>query len=805
MPSHSSAHAVLSIRTSASLLECVKARDGIAWGKLVNLYSPMVYRWARKAGLQAHDAHDIVQDVFLAVASDIVTFRRTQPSDSFRGRLWTICRHKILDTFQARQHEVQAAGGSNAHQLLAQITGPDCDFQDLTNEMCRLRHRALVWLREEFEPHVWQAFLDACASCQSRLEQLDKAAENRAAKGGDDLLRDLRRRPPADALETEPECASAAIRAASTANIRSAPTGVSRPPDVSDVEALAHRGHYEVLGVLGHGGMGVVYKARHLKMNRLVAIKVLPPLQPQDSAAVARFEREIKAVARLAHPNIVAAHDADEVDGKHFLVLEYIDGTDLKSLVKSQGPLPVGQAVAFIVQAARGLDYAHAQGIVHRDVKPANLMVDQSGTVKVLDLGLARADARTGAQADLTETGMLLGTVDYLAPEQAAGARDVDGRADIYSLGCSLYYLLTGRQLYDGDTVIEKVLAHRERPIPSLRAACPDAPAGLEKVFARMVAKRPDDRYRTMAQVIVDLEVLLAATTTPAGTPVIVPPTARAWSSSRPGWRSLAGKHRLWWGAIGLVVLGTVGALWFGSAKRRVGPAEGASARKTGEPDKAASVAANRVDDLPADEPSAILLIEKLATRIVRDDTLATKPVILVAFGGGGAGNPKLIRDEHLKVLTGLKHLRTLELQVTSVTDANLWELKALTRLTKLRLGDTQVTDLGLKELKEFKQLVSLDLWHSQVTNRGLKDLKELPQLADLDLGGTQVTDVGLKELEGLPLTRLNLMDTRVTDAGLKELKALARLTELDIRETRTTNSGVADLQRVLPNCQIVR
>ncbi len=467
----------------------------------------------------------------------------------------------------------------------------------------------------------------------------------------------------------------------------------------------------------------------------------------------------------------------------------------------------MGQAVAFIVQAARGLDSAHAQGIVHRDVKPANLMVDQGGTVKVLDLGLARADARSVAQADLTATGMLLGTVDYLAPEQAAGTRDVDGRADIYSLGCSLYYLLTGRQLYDGDTVIEKVLAHRESPIPSLRAACPDAPAGLEKIFARMVAKRPDDRYPTMAQVIVDLEALLAGSTARAGTPVIVPPTARAWSASRPGWRSLAGNRRLWWGAIGLVVLGTAGALWlwFGSGKHRAGPAEGASAQKTGEPHKAASVAANRVDDLPGDEPSAILLIEKLATRIVRDDTLPTKPVILAAFGGGGAGSPKLIRDEHLKVLLGLKHLQTLELQVTSVTDANLWELKALRRLTKLRLGDTQVTDEGLKELKEFKQLMSLDLWHSQVTNRGLKDLKELAQLADLDLGGTQVTDVGLKELKGLPLTRLNLMDTRVSDAGLKELKALTRLTELDIRETRTTNAGVADLQRALPNCQIVR
>ncbi len=378
----------------------------------------------------------------------------------------------------------------------------------------------LAWLRDPLDVERHQpltAHLDACASCQNRLEQLDAAEEHRTATATDnDLLKDLRRQPPVDELETEPHCARAALRAAE-AGSHSVDAHDSRQPNASDVAALTHRGHYEILGVLGQGGMGVVYKARNLKMNRLVAIKVLPPVKPQDPAAVARFEREMKAVARLTHPHIVTAYDADEADGKHFLVMEYIDGSDLKSLVQTHGPLSVAKVIDYIVQAARGLRYAHEQGIIHRDVKPANLMLDRSGIVKLLDLGLARIDAQETNQADLTESGMLMGTVDYLAPEQAAGARDIDGRADIYSLGCSLFYLATGRPLYDGNTVIQKVLAHREQPIPSLRDVCPGwgCSDGLEQVFTKMVAKRPVQRYQTMAEVIADLEKLLTTLESP--------------------------------------------------------------------------------------------------------------------------------------------------------------------------------------------------------------------------------------------------------------------------------------------------
>jgi serine/threonine protein kinase len=266
-------------------------------------------------------------------------------------------------------------------------------------------------------------------------------------------------------------------------------------------------GEYRVLDTLGQGGMGVVLKAEHQRMKRLVAVKMIAAWALQSPDAVGRFYREVEAAARLNHPNIVHAYDAGQYEGTHYLVMEYVEGWDLATIVREQGALPIAAAVDCMVQAARGLAYAHEEGIVHRDIKPANLLLDRKGTVKVLDMGLARLAGRDGEDRErLTSTSQVIGTCDYMAPEQAVDTHAVDQRADIYSLGCTLYRLLSGQVPYQGETAIQTLLKHQQSPIPSLRSVRAEVSPELDAVCQRMLAKRVEDRQQSMAEVIADLE-----------------------------------------------------------------------------------------------------------------------------------------------------------------------------------------------------------------------------------------------------------------------------------------------------------
>ena len=251
--------------------------------------------------------------------------------------------------------------------------------------------------------------------------------------------------------------------------------------------------------------MGTVYRATHTKLDKLVALKVLPPDRLRDPSAVARFEREMRAVGRLEHPNIVRANDAGEANGTHFLVMEYVDGQDLSALVRQTGPLSVSDTLDVVRQAAQGLQYAHDNGLIHRDIKPSNLMRTPQGQLKILDLGLALLRAEESTGSGMTGEGQLMGTADYMAPEQATDAHNVDARADIYNLGCTLFFLLTGRPPYQERTAIRTFLAHREAPIPSLRQFRPDVSASLDAVCTKMLAKQPADRFASMSELLAAL------------------------------------------------------------------------------------------------------------------------------------------------------------------------------------------------------------------------------------------------------------------------------------------------------------
>jgi serine/threonine-protein kinase len=268
-------------------------------------------------------------------------------------------------------------------------------------------------------------------------------------------------------------------------------------------------GPYVLLGPVGQGGMGEVFTARHRIMKRVVALKVLRTSARAAGSSAERFLQEIEAVAALAHPHIVTAHDAGRSGADLYFAMEHLEGATLKELVKRQGPLPVPLACAWARQAALGLQHAHEKGIIHRDVKPSNLFVTRAGSVvKVLDLGLARlAEAEeSGKGRALTRLGTTVGTPDYMAPEQVRDSREVDARADVYALGCVLYFALAGKPPFSGGSQSDRLQRHLHEEPPPVRKGRPDVPEALAGVLARMLAKKPQARYQSAAEAAAALE-----------------------------------------------------------------------------------------------------------------------------------------------------------------------------------------------------------------------------------------------------------------------------------------------------------
>jgi serine/threonine protein kinase len=277
-------------------------------------------------------------------------------------------------------------------------------------------------------------------------------------------------------------------------------------------------GKYKVLERIGFGGNGTVYLCEHMVVKRRVAVKVLPVAKAANPASLGRFYREARASGVLDHPNLVKAHDIDQENGLHFLVMEYVDGTNLQELVTRTGSLSITRAAHYVKQAAQGLQAAHEAGLVHRDIKPSNILLDRSGVVKVLDLGLARFFHDENDLLTLKyDDQAVLGTADYVAPEQAMNSHSADIRADIYSLGCTFYFLLAGRPPFPGGKAAYKLMMHQTKMPTSIRELRPEVAPELAAVVETMLAKDPARRYRTPGEVV---EVLAPWTATP-----IPPPT----------------------------------------------------------------------------------------------------------------------------------------------------------------------------------------------------------------------------------------------------------------------------------------
>jgi serine/threonine protein kinase len=550
-------------------------------------------------------------------------------------------------------------------------------------------------------------------------------------------------------------------------------------------------GAYIVMDAIGRGGMGYVYKARHREMNRIVALKTLPKEARQSRDAVRRFEREIETLGQLSHPNIVAAHDAFQANGARFLVMEYISGVGLPSLIREHGPLSVPQAVCWTLQAARGLDYAHRQGIIHRDVKPTNLLCDGEGTVKVLDLGLVRiCDAKAAAgvaDRELTNCDQPVGTADYMSPEQALDPRQADARSDIYSLGCTLYYLLTGRAPFGGNTWAQKILEHRDRPIPSLRESREDVPEQLDALFRRMLAKRPAERPQTMHEVIAALNELSLP----------MPPSLVPDRSANVAGDQLQDTVRAHANPVSDTVVDLNANLDLDS------------------PLFCDTAEQFERSHLRTRLPAGTGLRHRTRWAIALATTVAV--AILLVFvlglglpGGDSPGDIKfldpldgVVDDDFLACLEDFTQPVYLDLSGQPITDQGLrYLVKA--NVVGLILKGTSIGDDGLRHLRDSEHLKVLNLADTRVTDDGLEHLSRLRKIETLDLSGTSVNGSGLRHLEQVTsLKTLILAGTELTDAGCKSVGRLSSLDSLDVRHTDISDEGMKQLATGLPGCDI--
>ncbi|MFP6667834.1 MAG: protein kinase [Pirellulales bacterium] len=580
---------------------------------------------------------------------------------------------------------------------------------------------------------------------------------------------------------------------------------------------------------IGVGGMGVVFKARHRRMKRDVAVKVLPEALMRSSESLARFHREVEMAAKLNHPNIAAAFDADEADGLHFLVMEYVAGPNLSRYVKDHGPLPLRHAVALSIQAAHGLKQAHDLGVIHRDIKPGNLLVNQEGTLKILDMGLAHVLAAADGAAtatELTQSGRVMGTVDYMAPEQAKDAKRADRRADVYSLGCTLYHLATGKPLSPKGSLTEKLLWHQHAEKPPLSANCPPSTEKLDAVVAKMLAKAPEDRQQSMEEVIVGLGECLREIPASEDRPTITGPLAAIPISENPisgsslshfatkiastviqempqgPPRKAIGKIAAAAALLAVVLLGVfVAPKLFDNNSPVARNAPKDKGENVGIPrgDKTDGSPAKPADPTADQQPEIPDNFNRIVTQL--NDQVAwifdCKGELSVITRGGLERYAITHADELLEVpytVLGVKLTGDL------VGDGDIGKLSEFAGLEQLDLSDSKVTDEGLSVLRELPDLWQLKLGGTKISDNGMNHVASLAQLRDLTLDKSMISDAALATICGLAaLENIFLADTAVTDSGVIQLTHLKKLRHVSLFGTNVTIDGMFLLHSALP------
>jgi serine/threonine protein kinase len=619
---------------------------------------------------------------------------------------------------------------------------------------------------------------------------------------------------------------------------------------------------YVILDSLDSGGMGLVFKALHQTMDRTVALKTLPHFAVDSEYKIKRFQQEVRAAAMLHHANIATAYDAVSANDVHFLVMEYVKGLDLQKVVTQKGQLPVGTAVDYIMQAAKGLEHAHQQGIIHRDIKPANLMLDENETIKVLDLGLARIestealDDRTGVQ-DLTQTGSVMGTIAYMAPEQAKNSHTADHRSDIYSLGCTLHFLLTGQPPYKEKTSFQTLLAHREKEIPYLAEDRDDIPQQLDDIFDRMMEKDPEERFQSMTELITALEKCRVKHKL-APKKIIKRETTHQTRTSTKGFGiNIPPINRY-------VAAGLVAFLFFGILAGiliKVNPKDGTITIESSHPDVEVFVDEKKVITLidPNDNSKITIKVQpgEHTLKVTKGGLEATvskfslkgqngKPIqvslqftenqpadyakerkiaewvlkiggqLIILIDGEHVGvksisnlpekpfyttniylqKNKRVKNADLARISGLTFLDTLSLLETSITDEGVLLLRKLPSLKTLDLFGTDVTGRSLKYLHEFApNLTTLYLNYTKVMDGGFKHLKMLPELRTVLVGDNNyLSDTAIEILLTMKIERLNIYSNLITGEGLQVLDPDSHIRELGLGSNAITDQTLKHL-----------